>query len=93
MNEIRERESELEAAIRVAAERKAHATRLHEANMHVSHHDLHCSATQYPSCSILLLARNVQHIVQFQFNDEYIHVSHMTLMHNDEVSTSVAAAA
>ncbi len=35
MNEIRERESELEAAGKVAAEHKAHDARLHEANMDV----------------------------------------------------------
>lgn len=37
MNEIRERESENEAANKVAAEKKAHATRLHEANLDVGY--------------------------------------------------------
>ena len=35
MNEIREREAENEAANKVAAEKKAHATRLHEAHLDV----------------------------------------------------------
>ena len=36
MNEIREREAEGEAASKVSAEKKAHAARLHEANLNVS---------------------------------------------------------
>lgn len=36
MNEIREREAEGEAANKVASEKKAHAARLHEANLDVS---------------------------------------------------------